>query len=97
MIKYPDRQITLSTVKIIYHKFEPTGCLKDLSKSRRPDSFDKDAKFKVALSLVENPRSFRRILSLNHDAIFRYLKYRNVTHKRHLMFMNCVRVMLIGG
>ena len=66
--KYPDNQITQSTVSRVFHKFEEHGTVRDLPRSGRPPALTEDKKIDLMLSLTENPHSSVVTLALDDEA-----------------------------
>lgn len=66
--KYPNRQITQSTVSKIVQKFSTHGNVKNLPKSGRRNSLTDDIKINLALSIYENPHSSLNLLSRNNES-----------------------------
>lgn len=64
--KYPDRQITQSTVSKIERKFRDTGSVQDLPKRGRP-TLNEDTKLNILLAMEENPHNSVRQVARNND------------------------------
>jgi Transposase. len=65
-LKYPDTQITRSTVSKIERKFREAGHVRDLPRSGRPSVSD-DKKLNVLLSIEENPHKATQEIALDNE------------------------------
>jgi len=75
--KYPDTQITQSTVSRVERKFREAGHVRDLPRSGRPSISD-NKKLNVVLSIEENPHKPTHEIALNNEmgksSVIRILK-----------------------
>ena len=64
--KYPDQQISQSTVSRVEQKFRNVGHVRDLPRSGRPNHSE-ETRLNILLSVEDNPRNSTELLGLDNN------------------------------